>query len=478
MRAGLCLSIVLVLVTCVTAAEKTFRAGAHAMDATPLEFPISMNGNMTDHKATKAHDPIHARCLVLDDGAHKLAIVVVDSCLIRRELMEAAKTLASERTGIPASHMLMSATHTHSAPSVTPVFQTDADEKYIAFLIEKIAAGIEKANGNLLPARIGWAAGRDETQVFNRRWKLKDGRPGRNPFGLDDKVVMNPGYNNADVLEPAGPVDPEVSIVSVQTKAGQPLALLANYSLHYVGGTAGGELSADYFAVFAERIGQLVDANTLSNEKIPPFVGIMTNGTSGDVNNVNFALKTPAKFEPYEKMRLVAESVAQAAKRAYDGIEYHDWVPLAVRESEFELTVRKPTADDLAKAKERLSQAKDTPLRGLPDVYARETTLMAEYPDRVPVKVQAIRIGDLGICAIPCEVFTEIGLELKKRSPFQPMFTISLANGYNGYLPTPAQHALGGYETWRARSSYLETGASPKIVDALLEMLQQLKAAP
>ena len=73
--------------------------------------------------------------------------------------------------------------------------------------------------------------------------------------------------------------------------------------------------------------------------------------------------------------------------------------------------------------------------------------------------------------AIPCEVFTEIGLEIKKASPLPNTFTIELANGYNGYLPTPAQHALGGYETWRARSSYLEEDASPKVVTAVKELL-------
>ena len=75
---------------------------------------------------------------------------------------------------------------------------------------------------------------------------------------------------------------------------------------------------------------------------------------------------------------------------------------------------------------------------------------------------------------MPCEVFAEIGLELKRRSPLRPTFTIELANGYNGYLPSPEQHALGGYETWRATSSYLEVQASRKMTEALLEMLAEV----
>ncbi len=109
------------------------------------------------------------------------------------------------------------------------------------------------------------------------------------------------------------------------------------------------------------------------------------------------------------------------------------------------------------------------------ELYARESVLLADFPSEVPVILQAIRIGDVGIASVPCEVFVEIGLDLKKTTPLKSMFTIELANGYNGYLPTPAQHKLGGYETWRARSSYLELEAAPKIVSQLKEMFEELK---
>ena len=97
-----------------------------------------------------------------------------------------------------------------------------------------------------------------------------------------------------------------------------------------------------------------------------------------------------------------------------------------------------------------------------PQVYAEEAIALAELPERVSVPLQAMRIGDLGIAAVPCEVFAATGLEIKARSPLKPTFLIELANGYNGYLPTPEQHAWGGYETWPARSSYLEVEAAPK----------------
>lgn len=443
------------------------RAGAYAQDVTPTAFPVSVNGGMSDRKATSAHDPLHARCLVLDDGKTKAALVVVDSCMVPRELMDAAKAKAEKATGIPASNILISATHTHTAPTVGGVFQSDPDEGYIRFLTDRIAQGIEKAHSRLTPAKAGWGAALEPNQVFNRRWKMKPGVENKDPFGRTaDKVKMNPGYQNPGLLEPAGPTDPEVSVLSLRTAGDKPLALFANYSLHYVGDMPA--LSADYFGVFGDRIGSLLGASD------PGFVGILSNGTSGDVNNINYAGVAPGKRVPGERSREVAEAVGVAAKKAAGDAAYRGDVTLAVAEKELELRVRKPTADELKRAEEILAKAKGRELKGLDEVYARETVLITKYPDTVKLKVQAIRVGDLGIVGIPCEVFTEIGLEIKKKSPLKRTFTVSLANGYNGYLPTPAHHALGGYETWRARSSYLEVKASESITATALELLAKV----
>jgi hypothetical protein len=90
------------------------------------------------------------------------------------------------------------------------------------------------------------------------------------------------------------------------------------------------------------------------------------------------------------------------------------------------------------------------------------------------VPLQAVRIGDLGIAAIPFETFAETGLELKDRSPFDHTFTIELANGSFGYLPTPDQHRLGGYETWLGTNN-VELKASTKIVSTVLDLLRTLR---
>jgi hypothetical protein len=451
------------------AKDSAFRAGAYAMDITPEKLPISVNGGMQDRQAKGVHDRLHARCLVLDDGTTRLAVVVCDSCMIPREILDEAKDLASRATGIPADRMLISATHTHTAPTAAGVFQSDPDAGYQKYLARQIAKGIERAFQNRAPAQVGWGVGRDETQVFNRRWKMKPGSIAADPFGgLTDTVKMNPGTMNPGLVEPAGPVDPEVCILSVRSRDGRPIALLANYSLHYVGGVE--PLSADYFGAFAERITHLLGADRAD----PPFVGILSNGTSGDVNNINYAGPARGKQQPYEQIKVVADSVAKAAHEAYKQIKHHDGATLRMAEREVELGVRLPTEKDVARAQEILKEAKGGVLKTLPEVYARETVLLAKYPATVKAKLQALRVGELGIVTTPCETFTETGLEIKKKSPLKPTFTIELANGYNGYLPTPAQHRLGGYETWRARSSYLEVEASTKVTAALFELLAQV----
>ena len=447
--------------------KKTFRAGAYAQDITPARFPVSVNGGMSDRQATLAHDRLHARCLVLDDGTTKIAIAVCDSCMIPREVTDPAKAMAANLTNIPASRILISATHTHTAPTVAGVFQSDPDVDYQKFLAEKIAQGIATANRRLAPAKIGWAVGTDPSQVFNRRWKVKSDDLLANPFGGIDKVRMNPPRAHKDLQEPAGPTDPAVSILSIQSAEGKPLALLNNYSLHYVGGYPA--LSADYFGAFAEKLQSLLDADM-------SFVGIMSNGTSGNINNVDFRV-VGAKQQPGEQIRIVADSVAQAAFKAYKTIKHADWAPLAMAQKEIELGVRLPNRDEVARAEDILAKAaamNKKVLQTLPEVYARETVLLAKYPAKAPVILQAIRIGELGIVANPCETFVEIGLEIKQKSPLRPTFTIELANGYNGYLPTPEHHELGGYETWRARSSYLEMNASRKIMETWQELLREV----
>ncbi len=448
---------------------RQFRAGAAASNITP-RLGTSINGYFTDRRATHVHDELHARCLVLDNGQNRLAIVVCDSCMIPREILDAAKRRIDAKCGLAPDHILISAVHTHTAPTRAALFQSEPDREYTDFLVERIADGVARAINNLAPARIAWGVGREPNQVFNRRWKMRPGAIPPNPFGgTNDLVKMNPPVGSPDLVEPAGPTDPEVSVLAVQSPEGRPIALLANYSLHYVGTSRGNDISADYYGAFADRIQQLLGADRLD----PPFVALLANGTSADINNINF--RQPRRpMGPYEQIHVVADAVAAEAHRVCQRLEYRDWVPLGVEQTELKLGVRRPSPEEVTRAKGILAKANAKELRAPEQVYARETVLMKAYPEEVPVILQAMRIGELGIAAIPCEVFAEIGLAIKRQSLLKPTFTIELANGYNGYLPTPEQHKLGGYETWRARSSYLETQAAPKILDALMTLFGRL----
>ena len=459
-------------------AASVFRAGAFAQGISPTNFPSPVNGSMKGNFAQSIHDPLHARCLALHDGRKELIFCVVDACMIPREICEQAKQIAARKTGVAASQMLISATHTHSAATLAPVFQSEVDPAHVATLAGSIAQGLIQAHLNLEPAEIGWAKGSDPTQVFNRRWLMKEGETYANPFGITtDRARMNPGYKSPLVTKPSGPVDPDVFILVARSAADKrPLGLLANYSLHYVGGNP--PLSADYFAAFASEMAARLNANDARYQGKPAFVGIMANGTSGNINNVNYGAASPAKREPGEQIQKVAASVAVAAIQAYETIQFKPHVTLDSAEEDLRLKVRKATKDELVRARQILDTTprdKDGQFSGQPAIYAREAVLLDAYPSDVPVKLQAHRIGDLSIAAIPCEVFVEIGLDLKARTPFAQHFTISLANGYNGYLPTAAHHQLGGYETWRARSSYLEVGAADKITERLMASLTKLK---
>jgi neutral ceramidase len=445
-------------------------AGAAASNITP-PLGSQIVGGWEPIPATHVHDELYARCLVLDDGATRIAIVVVDNVGIPRHLFDAAKKLVEAETGLPKERMLMSATHTHSAASARgeqPLTRDERLDDYQQFVARRIADGVRRALNNLEPARVGWAIGQAPEHVFNRRWYLKEGTPAPNPFGGYDKVQMNPG-SGPHLDRPAGPIDPEVSFLSVQARDGRPIALLANYSLHYVGGVRGADISADYFGIFAARLTELIGAR----DEDRPFVAMMSNGTSGDVNNINF--RNPGKrYPPYEKMRIVGNAVAAEVYKKYQTVEYQDWVPIAMLQTELPIRFRVPTGQQLSYA--RQVQAKpesEKPHNNREKIYAERVLAMANYPPELPMILQSVRIGDLGIGAIPAEVFVEIGLELKQKSPFGQTFVMSLANGSYGYLPTPEHHTLGGYETWLG-TNRVEVEASRKITDQLLKMFNQL----
>ena len=446
---------------------KVLRAGASIVDITPRKFPVIVNGSFLERKAGRAVEPIHARCIVLDDGSTRVAIMVVDIIAMHRDLLDGVKEAASKSTGIPTGRMLISATHTHSAPSVVGALGSDRDEAYTEFLPPLLVTAIEQANARLVPAKIGWAVAKDFEHTNCRRWIYRSDRIGGDPFGQRTvRANMHPGYQNANCVGPAGPIDPDITMLSVQALDGRPVALLANYSMHYYGAPA---VSSDYYGPFCTAFARLIGAEKLD----PPFVAIMSHGTSGDMHWMDYG-KPRKSWGGRERY---AELVARVALDACKSIEYHDRVPIRMSERKLKLGRRVPDAKRLAWAKAMMAKMGDRKPRNRPEVYAREQIFLHNDPT-AELKLQAVRIGDMGITAIPNEVYGLTGLKIKAHSPLRPTMNIELANGCEGYIPPPEQHKLGGYNAWPARSAGLEVQAEPKIVDTVLSLLEEVSGKP
>lgn len=466
---------VLALVACLgvmpaslAAEEAAFRAGAATADITPPPG-VSLNGPIAKPGPIRGvHDPLHARAIVLALGDVKVAIVVNDMCSIDREVFDQAKELVRRKLGIPATSQLVSSTHSHATPRVLRVSTAAPDEAYRRQVAEGIVKAIVAAHERLAPAAIGFGTFDEPEFVHCRRHLCKAASVGANPFGETGELVKSVSGVGGAIIRPAGPVDPSVSVLSIRHLDGRPLALLANYSVHYAGGYAGGLVSADYFGVFA----RCVEKEFGKGSDGGPFVAIMSNGTSGDTESAK--PRTADHRAAWTQMEYVGNKLAERTIALVANFEHRSPRILTVAASELEFTYRKPTAERIAWAKKLLADPKDKGPHAWSRVYAQQTLDMAEYPDRCSLPFQAIRIGEVGIAATPCEAFAETGLAIKAGSPLKNTFTIELANGCGGYLPTPEQHTWGGYETWLARSANLEVQAEPKIRAELLRLLGEV----
>lgn len=459
------------LLLCGSVAAADFRAGAAVVDVTPTQLPVLVNGGMLSNSADAVHSRLSARAIVLDDGKIKLAIVVVDSCMMPRELLDHAKLLAAEKTGIPPERMLISATHTHSAPSSLAALGTDADSAYVPFLRVKLAEAIEAAADNLEPARVGYTVANAAPYTALRRWIRRPDRMLADPFGnISVRANMHPGYLSLDATGPSGPEDPDLSLISFQSTTGRPIALLASFSMHYYSTAA---LSADYFGLFAERMQQQI-APGEGETQHPPFVAVMAHAPSGDIWRRDYS--QPAPQQP-QTMSSYTDGLVDIARKAYPEIQYSEDVTLAMAQAKLPLKYRIPDKQRLQWAEQIVAAMQGRLPKTTTEVYAREAIILNEKQDTELI-LQAVRIGEIGLTAIPNEVYALTGLKLKAQSPLPMTMNIELANGAEGYIPPPEQHLLGGYNTYPARSAGLEVQAEPKIVETVLQLLEQVASKP
>lgn len=444
-----------------------FRAGAAAVDITPTQFPVIVNGMVEERTATMAYDPLMVRAIVADDGTQRIAIAVVDNLMLTRAMLDDVKDQASQLTGIPTDRMLISATHAHSAPSAMPCLGSRVDPEYAQFLPGQIVRCIVQANEKLIPAKVGWAVVKDDVRNNCRRWIFRSDRmQTTDPFGqLTVRAHMHPGYQSPNHIGPSGPADTDLTVLSIKTLDDKPLAMLANYAMHYYGSPLiSGDVCGRFGLKFAELIGV--------SDQQPGFVGILSQGTSGDSMWMDYS--QPARPNDFDAYVL---GLAEGAVRAYQSIQHRADISVAMAETTLPLQRRTPDAARLKWAHELVAQVGDRLPRGWSEVYAFEQLRLHEDPT-AELKLQAIRIGDFGITAIPDEVYGITGIKLKNRSPLAGTMNIELANGAEGYIPPPEQHKLGGYTTWPARTAGLEVQAEPQIVETLTQLLERVAEKP
>jgi len=450
----------------------SFRAGTARASITPWLRPGYAQWRDADARHD-IHDELYAKAIVLENDSTSIAIVVCDLGELLEEDMLQAKHLAARLTGIPESHIFISCTHIHSGPATLGALGSQQDSIYMSTVAERIATAVVLAQNRLRPAEAGWASTSVPNETFNRRIRLRDGTI-RNNFALS--------YQDPRAVEPAGPIDPELALLVLREPGGDPIALLASYSLHYMGalGDPGPAYSADYFGYFDRALQRLAGRE---------LVGIMANACSGDANQIDIWHPKDELPHFWYQAERVANVLAGAAYSAWQGLrrfEYDSDPVLAAHTERAIWQRRQPTQGQLERARALL--AGKAALDGEPRlrpwefpqwelVYAEEILLLDKEPLQQSHPVMAMRVGDLAIFGLPGEAFVEYGLDVKARSPFKHTMAIELANGYSTYLASnralsQASEDDNSYDTHMARSSCATPGTQSAFVEAALRALQ------
>jgi neutral ceramidase len=424
------------------------KAGVSCLDITP-PLGTHMRGYFEERTASTVHDPLHVRSFVLENEGGAVAIAVCDIIGVDRKYLDQARARIVETTELRPEQILICCTHTHTGPQT-------GDDEYTQWLWARIADGVRVAWQAREAAQVGWASTTEDRLVFNRRYRMADGT-----------VQTNPGVKNPNVVEPAGPVDPQVGVMVLRSACGKTLGVLANYALHYIGipddFTA---LSADYYGFFSTQIQRMRGES---------FVAALSNGASGDINNINVMGHVTNRNDRYQHCERAGNLVAANAFWAWNEADFAQDVPIAAAMTEVTLAPKPPvTAEEVARAQEIEERvAAHKPVLMGERSFARRVKRFADNPPQArETLVQALRIGDLAIATAPGEFFVELGLEIKRRSPFAQTMVLELANDSLGYIPTRRAFEEGAYEP---ESSPYAPGFGEAIVDAAVRLLEGLR---
>lgn len=449
------------------------KVGFAERDITPT-LGMEVPGGYGKAYAGKIHDPCKVRAVVFDDGKTRVAIVGLDALIIRRPTVEACRKAIAEKTGIAPPAILIAASHSHSSgptgmvlpgefDHASPLAKTlayekssCADPKYLALVEKQIVDAVCAADAGRAEAFCGAGNGTENKAGFNRRFKMKNGL-----------CFTHPGQGNPEIVEPAGPIDPNVGVIGVWNKDGKLLGCIVNYACHATTGPTG--ISANWI-YYLER--------TIRGMYGQDAVVVFLQGASGDVTQVDNL--NPQVHPGQDRWaEIVGGRVGAEAVKVLVGMDRGTLVPLAYRTATLKMGRRVPKPERLKKCLELVQQ----PIEKVGHTewtFAKEIVLLDAILQKEPVReleVQAIQIGPVAILANPAEYFCQFGLDIRSQSKFPLTFPVELANDCVGYVPT--EEALGphggGYETRLTAYSNLEVAAGRKIADALVRLSGELQ---
>ncbi len=461
------------------AADGTLQVGLAEEDITPPNgFPMA--GYYHERLAECTLDPLKAKAIVFRGAGDEAALVVCDLIGVSVDLAGAVRKRASEKTGIAVSNIVVSATHSHTAPDYSGELYrylggTRLDPvraAYIERLISAPADAIAKAHAAAGPVVLEAGSATQATSVsFNRRFVMRDGSV---------RTWMN--FDQPDVVRAAGPVDPEIGLFLIRSASGEPRGVFSNFALHL--DTVGGlKWSADY-PFFIER--------TLRNAIGSDVVSIFATGCCGDINHSD-----PRRRER-NNAEFIGNSIGATVESRLGELRRLQQTAVAVRSRVVRLPLQDATAQEVDRAVEIVEAAKrhekvdflehvtaykklvlDQLRHQTPHVNAAEhitwglTRTWAGVGDALPVEVTVIRVGDgAAIVCLPGEVFVELGLAIKQGSPFPTTIVMELCNCKETiYVPTRAAYAGGSYEV---TNSALQPGSGEMLVEAALSLLREV----
>ncbi len=418
------------------------------------------------------NDELYAKALVLENEEESLALVVCDVGGIGPRASKETREIAAQIAGLPADHIVIAATHTHYGPWADD--ETEESRRYWDWAVPRIADAIALAKRRLQPAKIAHGSGAVPGEVYNRRYWMKDGSVVFNPLNVryfNDDGSFTQVYQRSDIVGPAGPTDPEVGVLIVMDHDERPIAIWANYALHYVDSPDYDRISANYFGEFGRALQRMEGGE---------FLGVMMNGTCGDVNNVDY-MGDPEPEHPYGRWNLERVSTLVAAEvckvwRSIRRSRYQEKPTLAAATERIIAKHRAITPEEVERAQAFLKEEHPSGFgtkEWLEDVRCRTILDVAKWGAEREMLIQAFRIGDLATVALPGEVFVEIGLEIKRRSPFARTLVCELANDSVGYIPTEKAFGEGSYETIQ---SPVAVGTASEMVESAVHLLNQLAA--